>query len=76
MIGLGSNKNSFFSHFEVDFTLQAWKETIFLSANSLEHIFFPAFVNLRYADVTLSKAILPKAGNSYNKQDSVIIENN
>ena len=76
MIGLGSNKNSFFLILKkVDFTLQAWKETIFLSANSLEHIFFPAFVNLRYADVTLSKAILPKAGNSY-KQDSVIIENN
>ena len=76
MIGLGSNKNSFFLILKkVDFTLQAWKETIFLSANSLEHIFFPAFVNLRYANVTLSKAILPKAGNSY-KQDSVIIENN
>ena len=76
MIGLGSNKNSFFLILKkVDFTLQAWKETIFLSANSLEHIFFPAFVNLRYADVTLSKAILPKAGNSY-KQGSVIIENN
>ena len=78
MIELGFNKNSFFLILKkVDFTLQAWKETIFLSANSLEHIFFPAFVNLRYADVTLSKAILPlpKAGNSY-KQDSVIIENN
>ena len=72
-------KKHFFSHFEeIGFSSPSLeRDHVFCLPIHWNIYFVPTFVNLKYGieDVTLSKSILPKAGNSY-KQDSVIIENN